>query len=292
MSFAINIEDIVDPARRGIGASVNQNTAIKATDTTKSSAKTNNLKRAVTSPLPAERLSEEIFGSDNKNYISTLVNEMLDATVNKKLRDEIKNGRLSLQRSGIYKTYSTAVAYYKKLYDGSFIMTELRNKTEKNISKLINQRINDKIFGWQKRLPEWQRMLLAKSKLMSTLTQTICKEVHGAISSIFTDKMISGINDVLIGNLKSIKNSIGNTINTQLKSQIEAAIKLRSAVQDKIVAFVKMKQEYEQKIANAISAFTKKISEALAAFTQKLVGTLTDSIKNLASGLSKGVAKA
>ena len=243
-----------------------------------------NIYDALTSGVPAQRISQQIFGNQT-NYVTNLVNEMLDATVGKKLQDEIKKGKLSLQTSKIGETYATAVAYYKKLYDGSFIMTELRNKTEKNISDLINKRINDKLFSWQNGASDWTRLLLSKSKLASSLRNAVNKEVHNAITSLVSDKMISGINDALLKNLKSISGNIGTTLSTQFKSQIESVVKLKSVIQEKIVEFTKLKETYEKKIADTIKSLTTKIGEAIQQFTQKLVDTIGSSVKSLTSGL-------
>ena len=326
INFAQEVGKIItDPASRGIGAGVNQKQQTKATDTTSkdkqalsntsfalftvnggfgsafnkglnnkpvtaTTPSSGTMRRSIESPLPAERLANEIFGN-KKNYVSTLVDEMLDATVNKKIRDEIKKGKLSLKTSKLATTYATAVAYYKKLYDGSIIMNQLRNKTEKNISKLINQSINDKVAAWQKKLPNWQRTLLSKSKLMSSLTNNVNEEVRRAIGSIFTDKMISGINDSIINNLKKINTNISTTITTKFKDEIEKDIKLRSAVQEKITQFMELKRQYETKIYNAIQAFKNKIAEVISNFTKKLVSTLTDSIKSLTPKAITGAVK-
>ena len=164
-------------------------------------------------------------------------------------------------------------------------MTELRNKTEKNISDLINKRINDKLFSWQNGSSEWTKLLLSKSKLASSLRNAVNTEVHNAIGSLVSDKMISGINDTLLKNLKSISGNIGMQLNTQFKGVIENAVKLKSVVQEKIVEFTKLKETYEKKIADTIKSLTTKIGEAIQQFTQKLVDTIGGSVKNLVSGL-------
>ena len=308
IDFTAGVLDIIqDPMSRGIGAGIKQEKSVTKTQPTKTTApakekiqtKKNTVQAVVknskttevpadiqdilNSSAPAQRLDQAIFGND-KNYVSKLVNEMLDATVSKKLQDEIKAGKLSLKTSELGKTYATAVSYYKKLYDGSLIMTELRNKTEKKISDLINKRINNKIFSWQKNLGDFGKILLSKSKLASSLRATINKEVHTAITSLVSDKMISGINDALLGNLKKISDTIKTTINTQFKSQIENFVKLRSVVQEKIVAFMELKKEYEKKIADAIKSLTSKIGEAVKQFTKKMVDSLSNSVKSLVSG--------
>ena len=328
---SILLKGIEDPMSRGIGASVNQSST-KATDTSKGQALSNtnfalftvgggfggafgqgindntstsstptsaaakkasqgNLERAVKSALPAENLSKQIFG-DKDNYVSTLVDEMLDAIVFKEAKEQIRKGQLSLETSKLGTTYATVVAYYKKLYDGSLIMNQLRNKTEKNISKLINQRINDKIFNWEKNLPGWTRILIGKSKIASQLTKAVNTEIKNAIGGIFTDKLISNINDGIIGNLKKIKSTISDTINTKLKDQIASVVKLRSVVTEKIKQFWELKKQYEQKIFKAIESFKQKITEAIANFTKKLVSSLTDSVKSLVSNIGTGAAKA
>lgn len=314
IDFTAGIAGIInDPASRGIGAAIQQNKKTVKSNTIQTTAPKNTVKSvltdakktaqqitsstsqtktantdivydALTSGVPMQRINQQIFGNQS-NYVTTLVNEMLDATVGRKLKDEIKKGKLSLQTSDVGKTYATAVAYYKKLYDGSLIMTQLRNKTEKNISDLINKRINDKLFSWQKNAPEWQRLLLAKSKLASSLRNTVNREIHTAITGLVSDKMISGINDALLNNLKKISGNIGTAINTQFKTQIESVVKLKSIVQEKIVAFTKLKQEYEKKISDAIKSLTNKISGAIQQFTQKLVDSLAGSVKSLVSGI-------
>jgi len=258
----------------GFGGAIGE----KLNSQTKTTASSATMQRSIESPLPAERLSKDIFGND-KNYISTLVNEMLDATVNKKIRDEIRKGTLSVKTSQLGKTYATAVAYYKKLYDGSIIMTELRNKTEKNISKLINQRLNDKVKAWQDKLPKWQKMLLAKSKLMSSLTNNVNEEVRKYIRTIMSDSAIKTINDSVIGNLKKIRDSINTTFTTQFKKQIESVVKLRNAIQEKIKVFMEVKRQYEQKIMDAINKFKEQIANVIQDFTQQLVSSLVNTIK-------------
>ena len=145
----VNIEDFM--VGGGFGGGINQSSN-DITQTKPTTASSGNLQRAVESSAPMQRIDQDIFGNKT-NYVNILVDEMFDATISKKIRDEIRKGNLSLKTSGLGKTYATAVAYYKKLFDGSIIMTKLRNKTEKNISKLINQSINDKIASWQKKLP-------------------------------------------------------------------------------------------------------------------------------------------
>ncbi len=193
VDLAAGVFDIInDPMSHGIGAGIGQEKVVTKTQPTKitvpkkQTTTKKNTVQAVTkntgttkvpadiqdilnSSAPAQRLDQAIFGSNNGNYISTLVNEMLDATISKKLQAEIKAGKLSLKTSQLGKTYAIAVSYYKKLYDGSLIMTQLRNKTEKKISDLINKRINDKIFSWQKNLGDFGKILLSKSKLASSL---------------------------------------------------------------------------------------------------------------------------
>lgn len=331
LSIGSILQKIEDPMSSGIGASVNQSST-KATDTSKGQALSNtsfalftsgggfggafgqgvndktstsststsaeakkasqsNLERAIKSALPAENLSKQIFG-DKDNYVSTLVDEMLDATVFKEAKEQIRKGQLSLETSKLGTTYATVVAYYKKLYDGSLIMNQLRNKTEKNISKLINQKINDKIFNWEKNLPGWTRILIGKSKIASQLTKAVNTEIKNAIGGIFTDKLISNINDGIIGNLKKIKSTISDTINTKLKDQIANVVKLRSVVTEKIKQFWELKKQYEQKISKAIESFKQKITEAITNFTKKLVSSLTDSVKSLVSNIGTGAAKA
>ena len=297
INLATGVLDIVkNPDIRGVGANINQNTVSqkvndtvqKQTATTVQQATTqtknsvNNLSSIVASST--KQLSQQIFG-DQTNYISTLVNKMLNTTVEKKLQDEIKQGNLSLQKDELDKTYTTATAYYKKIYDGSLSMKQISNKTEKNISDLINKRLIDKLSSWQNGSLDIQRVLLPQSKLVTSLRNSVINEVHTAISSLVSDKMISGINDTLLKNLKSISGNIGTTINTTFTPQIESVVKLKSIVQEKIVEFTKLKQEYEQKITSAIQSLTGKISEAMQQFTQKLVDSVAGSVKNLVSGL-------
>ena len=204
---------------------------------------------------------------------------MMGKTIDKMIEEQIDKGKLSLQTSKLGTTYATAYAYYKKLYDGSIIMTELRNKTEKNIAKTINQRINDKVASWQKGLPNWQKKLLANSKLMSSLTAAVNVETKKYIEAIFSDKTIKGINDAVIGNLKKIKNTINETIQVNFKDQIAYVKKLRTAIQEKIVFYQKLKKEYEQKIQKTLDEFKKQLTNVISKFTEKLVSTLTSAIK-------------
>lgn len=264
----------------GFGGAFGQGIKSSSNSTVSSS----DLKDILTSSAPAQRLSQELFGNQS-NYISNLVNEMLDATVSKKLQDEIKKGRLSLQTSKLGKTYATAVAYYKKLYDGSLIMTQLRNKTEKKIADLINKKINGKLSSLNERLGDFGKILLSKSKLASSLRAIVNKEVHTVITSLVSDKMISGINDALLGNLKKIRDSISATFNEQFKTQIEKVVQLRSLVEKKIVEFMQLKQQYEKKIAEAIQSLTNKIGEALQEATNKMISSIGDSVKTAVAGI-------
>ena len=227
----------------------------------------------------ADGLAKEIFGIKKDTFVGNLVDDMMGKTIDKMIEEQIDKGKLSLQTSKLGTTYATAYAYYKKLYDGSIIMTELRNKTEKNIAKTINQRINDKVASWQKGLPNWQKKLLANSKLMSSLTAAVNVETKKYIEAIFSDKTIKGINDAVIGNLKKIKNTINETIQVNFKDQIAYVKKLRTAIQEKIVFYQKLKKEYEQKIQKTLDEFKKQLTNVISKFTEKLVSTLTSAIK-------------
>ena len=312
IDFTAAAKDIImNPDKHGIGAGIQQDDKKKTTDTAKKknavkeTAKKigKNTENAVKEEISAYKKAaadtvqqtsnavlsqinvfsvnssiKEMFGN-NTSYTNSLVDDVLKKSVDKMIQDEIKKGRLSLQTSKLGSTYATARAYYKKLYDGSFKMTQLRNKTAENISKSISQRINDKVARWQNGLPTWQKRVLANSKLMSSLTSIVKQETRNCIEAIFSDSVIKNVNDALIKNLKKTKNWINEQIKKNFSSQIAYLKKLRSAIQDKIKLYTEMKKKFEKRIATMLNQFKEKLASALKDFTSKMVDSLKGSVK-------------
>lgn len=313
IDLAAGIKDMLEnPHKTGIGASINNvqpkvyndsksiiiksndsaqktsnnksgnltNTATNNTNKTKTTSTTKETKTVSSSPskdLSISALSKQIFG-DKSIYIKTIADDMMQKTINDMIKEQIRKGTISVQTSKIGKAYSTAYAYYKKLYDGSIIMKELRNKTEKNIAKTINKSLNDKIAKWQNGLPNWQKKILANSKIMSTLTTFVNNETQKVMQSLFSDTFIKNVNDVVLKNLKKIKDSIQNTISTGFKKQIEQLKELRSKIQERIKVFMEMKEKYEKKIMDTLNQYKEKLAEAIKQFTDKLVNDLKGKI--------------
>ena len=316
MSF-IDISGIIDPASRGIGASIDQgqktsttvsiNDILKGTisssntskntiqsiissskDTVSKSIKTgttttidNALKKSTTNIEKSlgELTKELLTDKGGSVSINGILNSVMKKSVDQIINDEIKKGKLSFQTSQLGTTIAKVRSYYKKLFDGDVIMLNLRNKAEKNIAKTLTQALNDKLSSWQNGLQDWQKRLLANSKLASTLTNFIKVQTNNCIKAIFGDNLIKGINNTLLKNLTNIKDAIKTQFNTTFKGAIEYATKLRKAIADKIEAFKEMKKKFEQHISSIVNEYKKKIAEAIQNFTQKLVSTITSSIK-------------
>lgn len=240
---------------------------------------------SVTEDTVGELFKTLIGGNRQANTLSGLVDMTMKKSVDEMLTEQIKKGKLSLQTSKLGKTYATAIAYYKKLYDGDKIMMDLRNKTEKNISKVINQSLNDKLSSWQNKLSSWQKHLLANSKLTSSLQKYISDQTAKCIQGIFGDSVIKNWNSKLIGNLERIKKSIKDQIQVTFKGGIEYYQKLRQAIADKIKIYQEMKTRFEQHITSVINDYKKKIFGAIQSFTNKLVESIGASVKSLVSGI-------
>lgn len=253
------------------------------TETVQKQGKT--IQRSVTEDTVGELFKTLIGGNRQANTLSGLVDMTMKKSVDEMLTEQIKKGKLSLQTSKLGKTYATAIAYYKKLYDGDKIMMDLRNKTEKNISKVINQSLNDKLSSWQNKLPNWQKHLLANSKLTSSLQKYISDQTAKCIQGIFGDSVIKNWNSKLIGNLERIKKSIKDQIQVTFKGGIEYYQKLRQAIADKIKVYQEMKTRFEQHITSVINDYKKKIFGAIQSFTNKLVESIGASVKSLVSGI-------
>lgn len=314
MDFTAGIKDIIlNPDKHGIGAGIKQNDkdGKKATDTivkqeaikekaeeikknveTMAKEQVSAYRKAATDVVQSqsdallsqinifsvESSVKQIFGNNNK-YVNSLVDDVLGKTVDQMIQEQIKKGKLSLQTSKLGTTYATARAYYKKLYDGSIIMTQLRNKTEENISKSITQRINDKVARWQNGLPTWQKQILAQSKLMSSLTAMVNQETKKCIESIFSDSVIKNTNEALINNLKKTKKWVNDQLVKSIGPQIEYFKKLRSAIQDKIKLYTELKDKFQKRIMTMINQFKEKLTTMLKDFTTKLVDSIKGSIK-------------
>lgn len=282
INFTTGVLDIINnPMSHGFGAGIQQNTTtIKAKqtipqkNTIQSIIKENTVNTSSTTAI------------DNETHsLDALVNEILNTSIEQKLRNDIKTGKLSLKQNKLDQTYATAVEYYKKIYDNSLSIAELRNKTEKKIAALINKRINNKINSFQNNISGVEKNILLKSKLAQSLRATAYKEIHTAIGSLVSNTMISSINNTLLQNLTNISSNINATINLRFKSNVESLIKLRSIVQEKIATFTQLKQQYEKKISDMVQSLTNKIGEAMQQFTQKLVNSLSGSVQSLNFGI-------
>ena len=316
---------INNPANRGIGAGINQNiksvkqvtrswkkqtsivqekpyqqntiksvlnnavkNTVKATGTAVSETVNTAIKNtagAIKEDTLGEMMRTLITGNRQANTIASLAEMTMKKSIDELLQDQIKKGKLSLQTSQLGKTYATAKAYYKKLYDADKMMMDLRNNTEKNITSIINKGINDKLAAWQKGLPKWQRNILANSKLASSLQTYIKNATANCIKGIFGDSVIKNWNTKLLDNLKRLKTSIQDQFNKTFKGGIEYYQKLKQAIADKIKLYQEMKTRFEKHITSVINDYKKKISDAIQSFTKKLVSSIGDSIKSLASGI-------
>lgn len=312
------LDDIYRPDKRGIGAGINQSsensTTASATITIKNNSNKNTIQSVLKNTGTAVNKTVKTGVTDTINQtikastanvekslgeltrelltdkggsvsINGVLNSVMKKTVDQIINDEIKKGSLSFQTSKLGTTIAKVRSYYKKLYDGDVIMLNLRNKAEKNITKAITQSLNDKLASWQKGLPNWQKRLLANSKLASSLQSFLKIQTQNCIKSIFGDSLISGINNKLLKNLTNIKDAIKTQFNTTFKGAIEYAAKLQKAIAEKIVQFQEMKKKFEQHISSIINEYKKKISEAIQNFTNKLVSTITSSIKVSLSGV-------
>lgn len=231
-------------------------------------------------------LTRQLLGKDTKGItLTSLVDMTMKKSIDSMLQDEIKKGKLSLQTSKLGTTYATARAYYKKLYDGDIIMTDLRNKAEKNISNAINKSINDKLFSWQNKLPSWSKNILAASKLTSSLQKFVRLETKNCIEAIFGDSVIKNWNSTLVKNLNKIKGTIQDQFQKTFKGGIEYYKKLRQAIADKIKVYQEMKQRFEKHIASVINDFKQKIVGAIQDFTKELVSSIGDSVKTAVAGI-------
>lgn len=224
-------------------------------------------------------LTRALIGGKTGSSVADFADLMMKRSVDQILNDEIKKGKIKLKTSELGTTYATAKAYYKKLYDGDKILMDLRNKTEKNISKSINQKFNNTLKNWQDKLPEWQKNILIRSKLASSLQNYVSSLTTNCINAVFGDSVIKNWNDTLVKNLNKIKDTLKTQFNKTFKGGIEYYKKLRQAIADKIKLYTEMKQKFEKHITSIINEYKNRITKAVSEFTTKLVNSITSSIK-------------
>ena len=244
-----------------------------------------NVQRAATSNDIGSLLVTLIGANRQGATLSGIVDMTMKKSVDEMLQQQIKKGQISLQTSKLGKTYATAKAYYKKLYDGDKMMMDLRNKTEKNISNTINQAINKRLASWQNGMPQWQKLLLANSKLASSLRQYVNNVTQNCVRGIFSDSVLNSWNNAILNNVKKIKDAIKIQFQTTFKGGIEYVQKLKQAIADKIKLYQEMKARYEKHIASIINDYKEKITNAIKQFTDHLASTIGGSIKSMVAGI-------
>ena len=262
--------------------------AKQAKDTANKTVKETKEKVAETIKKQSESISQQVSNTDilamtkqlfGNGYTGQLVDAVMEKSVENLLDEQLKKGKISLQVSKIGTTYATAEMYFKKIYDVDSTMLSLKNKAEQSISKSMNRSINDKIAAWQNGLPEWQRRLLAQSKICSSITNFVNIETKNCIDAVFSSAAISKYSSKMVGTIKDLQDRIESTIQTKYKKEFEYVQKLKKAVQDKLVYYQHVKAKYEKILKDAIDAFKKKIADALAKWTQALITSITSSIK-------------
>ena len=226
-----------------------------------------------------DMVKKVLSDGENNLSLSELTDSTLKNSVDSMLKNQIKDGTLSLNTNDLDKTYATVTAYYKKLYDDSLVMKQLRNKTEENISNTINKAINDKLFSWQNELLGQQKNILNQSKLMTTLNTFVTQETKKCIEGILDDTIAKNQNEIIVNNLKTIQGSIQKQFETTLKTGIEQYQKLRQVIAEKIKVYQEMKQKFEQHIASIVNGFKEKIANAIQDVTKKITDAIGGSVK-------------
>lgn len=232
-----------------------------------------------------QEIKNQFTGSD----LAFLVNDLVEDSIDEIVADEIDKARQNFNLSSSGQMLATAESYYKSVLNSQVIMTEMRNDYTDHLSSSINSMINDRLYSLQDKLGgEWARKLLGTSKIASTISSAVNREVANVVNAIISDKVIAGVSQDIVDTVTRIQNSARDQIETALADEIEYATELKKTVEDKIQVFQEQKQIYEEKLAAQIEKLQEAINEAIRQVEQVIISEISKVIKIDASSLNLG----
>ena len=230
-------------------------------------------------------IKDTFSGSD----FAYLVNDLLDKSIDEIVEDEIKKARQNYNLSNVGQAVALAESYYKQIFDSQFIMTEARNDFSDHLSKSINSVVNDRLYDLQDKLGgDWARKLLGHSKLASTITNAINKEVATVVNAIISDELIANVSGDIVDMVQRVEGTLRDQIETELSDEIEYAQTLRKKVEDKIQLFQEQKMAYEKKLEEQIKKLQAAINQAIQKVEQIIIDEISKVIKIDTSSLNLG----
>lgn len=232
-----------------------------------------------------QEIKNQFTGSD----LAFLVNDLVEDSIDEIVADEIDKARQNFNLSSSGQMLATAESYYKSVLNSQVIMTEMRNDYTDHLSSSINSMINDRLYSLQDKLGgEWARKLLGTSKIASTISSAVNREVANVVNAIISDKVIAGVSQDIVDTVTRIQNSAKDQIETALADEIEYATELKKTVEDKIQVFQEQKQIYEEKLAAQVERLQEAINEAIRQVEQVIISEISKVIKIDASSLNLG----
>ena len=268
---ALKVEDVQEEAKE------------KATSTVKKASE--KVQNQISNIDIVQEIKNQFTGSD----LAFLVNDLVEESIDEIVADEIDKARQNFNLSSSGQMLATAESYYKSVLNSQVIMTEMRNDYTNHLSSSINSMINDRLYSLQDKLGgEWARKLLGTSKIASTISSAVNREVANVVNAIISDKVIAGVSQDIVDTVTRIQNSARDQIETALADEIEYATELKKTVEDKIQVFQKQKQIYEEKLAAQVEKLQEAINEAIRQVEQVIISEISKVIKIDASSLNLG----
>lgn len=268
---ALKVEDVQEEAKE------------KATSTVKKASE--KVQNQISNIDIVQEIKNQFTGSD----LAFLVNDLVEGSIDEIVADEIDKARQNFNLSSSGQMLATAESYYKSVLNSQVIMTEMRNDYTDHLSSSINSMINDRLYSLQDKLGgEWARKLLGTSKIASTISSAVNREVANIVNAIISDKVIAGVSQDIVDTVIRIQNSARDQIETALADEIEYATELKKTVEDKIQVFQEQKQIYEEKLAAQVEKLQEAINEAIRQVEQVIISEISKVIKIDASSLNLG----
>lgn len=272
-------------ATKKIAESVNKksgaaavNLSSKATSIIKKSASkyTNN------NPITASDLSNYI-STNYTGEISKSVTKLIDKSVDDIVKEELNLVNRKIDSSNVGEEYAKIKSTYSKIYNSDKLMAGMREKyttaMTKNVENIVNKQTkkltNNRILG----------KILADSKLSEKITGQINSMVVSAINQMCSDELIKGVTEPVKKAVIDIKKKAKSYLETNLKSEIAYANKLKTAIQDKIKVF----DEQRKKLIESVTAYATKLKNMVNEYIKKVTTALSESLQSAIKGAAGSI---
>ena len=272
-------------ATKKIAESVNKNSGAAAVNP--SSKATSIIKKSASKHTN----NNPIITSDLSNYISTnytgeiskSVIKLIDKSVDEIVKDELNLVNRKIDSSNIGEEYEKIKNTYSKIYNSDKLMAGMREKytaaMTKNVENIVNRQTknltNNRILG----------KILADSKISEKITGQINSMVVSAINQICSDELIKGVPEPVKKAVTDMKKKAKNYLETNLKSEIAYANKLKTAIQDKIKVF----DEQRKKLIESVTAYATKLKNMVSEYIKKVTTALSESLQSAVKGMAGSI---